>query len=444
MLGRSKVFFLFSLGVLSFPSLVLAQELKLEDVWREIAKDSKVQNAAQLDVEAASAASERAKINWLPRAYLDVKSFETNDPGLSFFGKLSERAVTTNDFDPTALNHPASSLYTRGALGIDLALYEGGMKSSQREMQDHLLAGKKEEQHQVLTNEFVEVAQAYGAINSLADQRENLNDIQTGLLRLIKSYKLGNRSNPVGYSGLLGLKALSNRIQALINENRSKGAAHREELSQLGLKQGDWRPTKSKAVEYVARYFKSGEAAESSGSAARKEMALAAESGAAMEKSRYLPKVGAFAEQYVFNGSRATDSGYSAGLYLQWNLFNPADYGVAKEAHLKAAAAEKYAAYNSDQERSAFLGIKQAIEATRQNLLLMTESQKLLVEQTQTAEELFRNGSINALQLVEALSRRADLIASFTDAELNLLKLHGELAMKSKFEIPIGIEGTAQ
>jgi hypothetical protein len=50
-------------------------------------------------------------------------------------------------------------------------------------------------------------------------------------------------------------------------------------------------------------------------------------------------------------------------------------------------------------------------------------------------ETLFRNGSINALQIVEILSRRADLITQQGEAELGLIKVGSQVITKQKFDI---------
>jgi hypothetical protein len=61
----------------------------------------------------------------------------------------------------------------------------------------------------------------------------------------------------------------------------------------------------------------------------------------------------------------------------------------------------------------------------------LDESADLLEEQTQTARGLFRSGSINALQLVEVLNRRADLLVNRAQAELQLAQMKAALFMTS-------------
>jgi outer membrane protein TolC len=155
-----------------------------------------------------------------------------------------------------------------------------------------------------------------------------------------------------------------------------------------------------------------------------------------MEKARFLPRVGAFAEGYMFNGPRDTADGYMAGLYLQWSLFNPSDYGTLKEARLKSMAAEKYSEAIEQRERAEKQALDKSVLAYKENLLLLNDSLKILAEQTQVTETLFKNGSINALQFVEVLSRRADVVDNQTEASLGLLKASSEGITKTHFELP--------
>jgi outer membrane protein TolC len=424
----------------SFSAKASGVEVAFEDVWKTIAADSKSQQASKLEIKAATEARDRASLHWLPKVYLDARSYSTNDPGQSFFGLLSQRSVTSADFDPNRLNHPDNHIYTRGALGLDLPLFEGGMKAAQAEMSGHLLAGKSAELSQVKAAQFAEVAKVYGSVRGLEEQREKLEDQQTHLARLLGSYRLGSKSNPVGYSGLLGLKTLSNRVQGLLSENRAKERANRNALAELGFRPENWKPKNTSAIEFVDRYLAAPEGGVSPKLLGKKELASAAQGRALMEKARYLPKVGAFAEEFVFNGDRRLANGYMAGLYLQWSLFNPSDYGVAKEARLNAAAAEMQASASAEQERSEYAGLNEAISAIRENLKLLGESENLLSEQTRVATDLFKNGSINALQLVEALSRRTDLISAHLEAQLAFLNLSAERANKTHFKLPASME----
>ena len=190
---------------------------------------------------------------------------------------------------------------------------------------------------------------------------------------------------------------------------------------------------------FIVRYFsnssKESDALASFKTESVKETVKASAEAANMEKAKFLPRVGAFAESYVFNGNRTTANGYNAGIYLQWSLFDSNDYGGLKEAKLKSLSAAKYSEASQQQERAERAALSESIKSLRQNIELLNDSHKLLVEQSKMTRTLFKNGSINALQIVEILSRRTDLIVQQCEAELNLIKAGSQIVTKQKFEV---------
>jgi outer membrane protein TolC len=416
-----------------------AETLSFTSVWKQINEVSVAQEASRLQTQSLDEAQSRASRHWLPKLYLDAKSYQTNDPGASFFGLLEQRSITQSDFNPDSINHPDSHLYTRGALGIDLPLYEGGMKSSQVDLYSHSVLAQKNTTLQTQIEQYAMVGQSYGALAVLEQQKNKLQVLGSEISRLIGGYKLGSRSNPVGYSGLLGMKSLANRINGLINQYEAQTKAYYAALNEMGLKETQWSPESMDSNTFVNRYFvtslSAAEAQSSYKIQSAKENVKAGEEAANMEKARFLPRVGAFAEAYVFNGNRDTANGYNAGLYLQWNLFDPSDFGRLREAKLKSMAAAKYSEASEQQERAERAGLQESLKSLRQNIDLLNDSHKLLVEQSKTATMLFKNGSINVLQFVEILSRRVDLIHQQSEAELGLIKAASQMITQQKFDI---------
>lgn len=430
------------LGVLvifSFASWASAETLSFSSAWNKVNEGSAAQEASRLQVESLTESQTRASRHWLPKVYLDAKSYQTNDPGSAFFGLLEQRSLQPSDFNPDSINHPDSHIYTRGALGIDVPLFEGGMKSSQVVMLKHSLAAQKNATSQIQIEQYSAVGLSYGSIAVLEQQKIKLQALSSEISRMIKGYQLGSKSNPVGYSGLLGMKSLANRVNGLINQYESQSRAYYAALSEMGLKDSNWSPEKIDSNFFIERYFsyatQKSEALASFKTESAKENVKASAEAANMEKAKFLPRVGAFAESYVFNGNRATANGYNAGIYLQWSLFDPSDYGGLKEAQLRSMSAAKYSEASEQQERAERVALNESIKSLRQNIELLNDSHKLLVEQSKMTETLFKNGSINALQIVEILSRRTDLIAQQGEAELNLIKAGCQIVTKQNFDI---------
>jgi hypothetical protein len=430
---------LFILCVMLFQTSAQAETLSLSEIWRKVQENSPAQEGAQLKTQSVEAGRSRAENHWLPKVYLNAQMYRTNDPSNSFFGLLEQRKVQSQDFSPDSINNPDSQTFTRGALGVDLALYEGGMKQAQVEMYHHLMAAEKLQSSQIQIDQYTQTCLSYGSIAVLQKQQAKLEDLNSELTKLIKSYRLGQKSNPVGYSALLGMKSLANRVADLIEQfNAEKNAAY-SALHEMGVKSENWSPKSFDTRAFTDQYLTSiklNEFAESYKTQAAKESAQASTHASRMEKARYLPRIGAFAESYVFTGSRDTANGYTGGLYLQWNLFDPADYGKYNEAKLAALANEKFSQATVQQENAERDGLQEAEKAIRANLVHLEDSDSLLSEQARVSSTLFRNGSINALQFVEILNRRTDLISQQSEAEINLLKTAADRAKKSQFEIP--------
>ena len=418
---------------------VHAETLSFASAWNKINEGSAAQESSRLQTESLTESQARVSRHWLPKVYLDAKSYQTNDPGASFFGLLEQRSIKQPDFTPDSINHPDSHIYTRGALGLDLALYEGGMKSSQVDLFKHSVAAQQNLTSQIQIEQYSAVGLSYGSLAVIEQQKTRLQALSSEISRMIKSYQLGSKSNPVGYSGLLGMKSLANRISGLLNQYDAQSKSHYVVLNELGLKDQSWSPENIDSNTFVTRYFstssKQGESVASYKIESAKETVKASEEMANMEKAKFLPRVGVFAETIVFNGNRDTANGYNAGLYLQWSLFDPSDYGSLKEAKLKSMAAAKYSEASGSQERAERAALNESLKALRQNIELLNDSYKLLVEQSKMTETLFKNGSINALQIVEILSRRTDLIAQQGEAELGLIKAGAEVVTKQKFDI---------
>jgi outer membrane protein TolC len=165
--------------------------------------------------------------------------------------------------------------------------------------------------------------------------------------------------------------------------------------------------------------------------------AVAAEKIKGAQTAALLPKVALFGQGSLENGNRATGTSYTAGAYLQWDLLDVPNWDRGAQADSDALAAQAGAESARQQSESEQIDAGETQKALQVNLELMDQSSRLLDEQTETARNLFKDGSINALQLVEVLSRRADLITARAQAERGLVQAHVSLAVNSGFQEPI-------
>ncbi len=212
------------LSLYAFSNVALAQagSKSFEDIWSSLYQKSYQQKSAAQDKVANELTLERANRHWLPRAYVAGQWFSTNDPTQVFFSHLGQRSVQQADFIPSDLNRPGRKNFTTGTLGIDLPLYEGGMKSAQASMFDSLVKACELEVKAKKTEEYSELSRQYGGALVHAQNVALLSELKNNLQKIISGYQVGSQSNPVGYSGLLGLRGVDNRIEGMSYEFEMK------------------------------------------------------------------------------------------------------------------------------------------------------------------------------------------------------------------------------
>ncbi|MDO9180802.1 MAG: TolC family protein [Bacteriovorax sp.] len=410
---------------------VLAKDRELENLIKATNDNSLAQKAATENVSAAVLEKERSSKHWLPQVYLSGQSFISNDPGTALFGKMSQREIKSSDFMADSLNHPETSVYTKAAIGVNLPLYEGGQKVAMNNAMTFASEAKLSEAKAIRNEFYTEVVKNYVIGKNLKVEKTELIKIKMTLDSIISRYQVGNKENQLGYSGLLGLKSLKNKIFALLNENKSKSSATEKALAELSgtnaiLIYPDESSISSLLKEYLS--YSENQYVASHKLKSFFQNAKSAQEVIDAEKSRNLPRIGLFGEGYAFNGDRSLGKGYTTGIYLNWNLFSGNDYGASQEAIHKSKAAQYFAEASLQKEKVEYVGLKDALVAINSSLVLLDESEKYLEEQTKISHNLFKNGLINALQYVEVLSRRVDLIKSKSDAETQLIEVHSQLA----------------
>ncbi|MGZ3788511.1 MAG: TolC family protein [Bacteriovorax sp.] len=409
----------------------MAKEQELDNLIKATSEHSLAQKAADESVSAAILEKERSSKHWLPQVYLTGQSFLSNDPGTALFGKLSQREIQNSDFMADSLNHPATSLYTKAAIGVNVPLYEGGQKVAVNKAMIFMSEAKESEARAVSTEFTIEVIKNYLIAKNLSSEKSELNKIKTMIDSIISRYQIGNKSNQLGYSGLLGLRSLKNRITALLDENSAKNSATEKALTELSGSKVDLKFSKDSSLQSLLKEYLS---YSENGYVRSKRVqsyfqnAQSAKEVIDAEKSRNLPRIGLFGEGYAFNGDRSTGTGFTTGVAINWNLFSGNDYGATNEAIHKSKSAEYYAQASEQKEKVEYEGLKDARDAVNRSLHLLNESEDYLEEQTKISHNLFKNGLINALQYVEVLSRRVDLIKSKSTAEAELINVHSQLA----------------
>lgn len=413
-------------------STAQAKDIQLENLWKKSYQQALAVKASHENTNASKFEKERSEKHWYPQVYATGNSFVTNDPGTNMFGLLSQRDIKQTDFMPDSLNHPKSSVFTKGVIGVNVPLYEGGQKVAVNKAMNSMFEGKRKEEVFVGLSFYSEFVKTYTSALALHMQLSELKKVKATLDNLLVNYKIGNKSNMLGYSGLLGLKSLNQKLTAISDENAAKTNANLKALKELSGDETNLQFQDKVEIEGVINEYLASETAEYLPSEKINSLydnAKAAKEFISAEKSRNLPRVGVFAESYAFNGDRKTGTGYSTGIYLNWNLFSGNDVGASDQAISRSHAAQYFAEATSQKEKMEFLGMKEMQRALVKTLGTLNESENLLDEQIKIANKLFQNGMINALQLVEVLSRRVDLLGLQTEARMNLINVQSQLLL---------------
>jgi outer membrane protein TolC len=416
------------LGLLSWVTWANAvDEANFESLWAKMKTQSLHIKAQESEKEASDEGHSRAQRHWLPRAYLGSSMFETNDPTQIFFNNLGQRSVEQTDFMLGNLNNPDREKFRFTTIGVDLPLYEGGFKASQVDMLSLMIKANQEELKAKKTSEYTELTKNYISYASIKKLLASLDDLKNKTEAIVNRYQVGDRSNLVGHSGLLGLKGVQNRIlglSALFHSLKNSNQDWFHEKLQVSLSANEVSELKTFLDEKYQIVSSSGI---STALLAQKYKAQTLDEVISMERARFLPRVGLFGQMNQYQGDRDTATAHAVGLYLQWDLFNPDSYGRVSQAKLKAISAEnKIKAYEQDEKigRQKLTSLKETLET---NLKLLDESEKLLGEQTQNMMNLFKNGMINALQLAEVVNRRVDILENKQKLEAQYIDVRSEL-----------------
>lgn len=408
-----------------------ANEIKtFENLWNDFYQNSFEQKALLLQKEENEISSSRAQKHWLPRVFATGQAFSSNDPTQVFFTNLGQRSISLADFNPTDLNRPERKIFSTATLGVDLPLYEGGMKSSQVSFFRTLVEASNMELKAKQSQLYSDLALHYASLIIYSQNIKGLKELHKKIKTTLSQYEVGNKDNPVGYSGLLGLKGVANRIEAMMQEFDLKKMNAHNWIKQKISKDQPWNPDLSLNLkDFINKNLmqQSHTSTFSSLLLAQELKVSALENVQEMEKARYLPKIGLFAQNNIYHGSRDTSSAQSFGLYLMWDLFNSDSVGRLKQAKAQFEAKQAQLEAGKQEEKIMLTQLLDTQATLEKSLVLLQDSDHLLKEQSSHAMTLFQNGMLNALQLADLINRRVDLIQNKNTAENQYLEMSSKI-----------------
>jgi outer membrane protein TolC len=410
----------------SIASAQVAEIKSFDTLWNEYYQKSFAKKAAEFEKESNDLSLSRAKRHWLPRAYVGAQWFSTNDPTQVFFTNLGQRSIEQTDFVPNDLNNPERKNFKTASLGLDLPLYEGGMKSSQTSIYESLVKASDLEIKAKKTEEYAELSRHYGGVLIFEKNSRYLSELKNNLEKIISSYQVGSQVNPVGYSGLLGLKGVKNRIEGFLYELDLKIINAKTVINTKRENGTIWSTDQSETLNtFLSKNLSLTSTSPSSSMLLAQELKVNTLTNIKdMEKSRHLPRIGVFAQNNIYSGSRDTANAQSYGLYLMWDLFNSDSYGRVGEANAKALAGQAKLQAGKQEEKIMLDQMLSSKSTLEKSIELLENSDSLLKEQSINAMKLFKSGMLSALQLAEVINRRVDLIESKNKADVQYLEVY--------------------
>ena len=414
-----------------------AKTVALQDVLHEILNNSNVKKSAEYSVKASEGEALEADKHWLPTLYLDSSFYKTNDPTKNFIGNLYQRSIRQSDFEQNVINKTANGTYSKSAVGVNLPLYEGGVGIANRDIAKNMVVAKKYDLKQVEINQYAYATANYIALVSLQEQKIRLKKIAKNIDEILKNYALGNKKNQVGYSGLLILQVSENKTKSFIIDNEEKTKALYATLRELGFaSEIDWSVNNLPVNDYLNKYLKFELEPDSSFKiSALKAKVDADKNKEKIENGKNLPKLNLFAENYVFNGDRSTQNGYTAGLNLRWNFFDPLSYNAGSIASNNSNSSRYEFLAQQQNERAEIEFLNSQINALTQAVRLASKNDELMFKNVMVSQELFKNGAIVASNLSDAIMKYLDNFVYFANAQMQLIDLYSKKVSKQKIDI---------
>lgn len=402
---------------------------EFNELWKNAKNNSLSAKSYKAKLNSVKIAKESLEKHWFPKLYLDSSIYQTDDPAYSFMGTLNQRSIKQSDFVADDLNNPEMKQYQKHTIGAYLPLYEGGSKHHQAKSHGHMYEATLSESKHANSQLYAEIAKLYGFYIIASDTQKELRKVDLEITKILKNYKVGTKRNPLGRSGLLGLKTLKKRVDAekdQVEVIKNTVIIALRELTGVNTVNVESKSL-SKFVQLNLKNKIDLNINESQKIKSLRKMSEVAASYKKAARAHYLPQVGVFAQNNFYHGDRDQASSQMIGLSVKWEFFNLTTLSKSKIAGAQAMASEAYAKAMAQQEllkNQSNLGKQLVVE---KNLDRLSEALVDMNEQTKINYRLFRNGIINVLQMSQVLNSKLDLIRFKDQAQNEFLKTWSEL-----------------
>lgn len=417
-----------------------AKEYNFNDLWRQAQAESAEMKKEQAQLNFTQLNKTRQKLHFTPRVYLKGQSYTTNDPGASFFALLSQRKVSpSTDFSTTSLNTPGNTTLSQATLGLQLPIYKGGQDGQRSKAAALMFQAQEFKTKGVFLEVYAQLTYLYAELLNQQKSLQTLNQLQSEINQQINTYQVGKRKNPVGYSGLLGLKSLKNKIVVTIDMTNTKIHNLKENIRQYAPSlPSNYQIKYEDPYQFINTKIKESTKQQtmlpSYMLTSRQLMEESLTHKAEASARRWLPQVGAFGETTYYNGDRDSADSYSAGVYLEWQ-WSIQNYGLNNEVKYQKAIEQAETERLQRFEYAKKIEGLNSIQTLKTNIERVRETNEILTEQVQISRRLFHNGAINAIQLSEVCSRRVDAQEALTQIISQYLQVKTQLYQYSQQDL---------
>lgn len=426
MLNYRHIFIIVMINYLP-PLVAVAQSnLNLSAIWQATQSAAPEITAAEQLLLVSQMAQKRQAAHWTPNLEMRLQSMHTDHPPSALFSWMGAGDLTNTDLTATALNDPGAHLFNQGTLSITLPLYEGGTKQAlakQAQQQSNMQALQLQ---QARLHTYLILVDRLACLIINSSSHQQVLQLHDEVDKLLSNYRLGQRQNPLGYSGMLGLRNVLNQATTLMNDNQSQILILRRQLEhaaptlppqwQFNIVEIQHFLTDAQGIAHILqptdKDLLTVQAAQSTAAIATTQVSN--------QRGRWLPQLGLRAATDIYAGGRGYGGSMTAGGYFYWQLLSADQLHIVAEAKQQAAAAATNVAWAQQQQQQARLAISQQHLTLIDTLKRLNESQRLLTEQSKIARDLFHSGAINALHLAEVMARRLELLQQRYASELHL------------------------
>ncbi len=423
---RLNLWILAILLILPF-DLKAQTRVSFQNLWTQITAVSPDLRQAENELKAAQVGHKNQSLHWLPRVSISARALQTNEPAASFFSRLNQREIGAQDFQPSTLNEPGFGSFATSSLLIDLPLYEGGGPTAATESTQKVQNAREHAFKSIRQNQYAQAVAEYGLLLSSIHHQNRLGQLMGRVNNLKSTYALADPANPVGTSGLLGLRSIQNQIQGALKQSQTQIEILLKTLAlKSQIQDAHWMPVDQEIRSFLKTQLGALPAPNANTLApehvqAGEAMSQALEKMSRAEKAKKLPRVGVFGQTDMIAGSRDVASSVTVGGYLQWNLFNPTEWKSFQQKQIEALAQKEKAKADLLKARTQSEESYLKIQMAEENLKLSKESLHLSQEQFSTSHNLYSQGMVNALQLTEVLGHQLEILVQIQKSEETLI-----------------------